>query len=47
MWDTVETNSTHLSHDMPCPNCGHAIHTYLPCSDSCDCVATWLQNMAA
>jgi hypothetical protein len=38
MWDTVETTTTHLSHDMPCPGCGHATHTYLSCSDSCACV---------
>jgi len=38
MWDTVETVSTHLSHDRPCAECGHAAHTYLPCSDACDCV---------
>ena len=38
MWDTVETNTVHLSHDMPCPLCGHALHTYLACGDSCDCV---------
>lgn len=41
MWDTVETNtgsgSVHLSHDLPCSDCGHAGHTYLPCSDTCDC----------
>jgi hypothetical protein len=37
MWDTVETNAGHLTHDMPCPGCGHAIHTYLPCGDFCDC----------
>ena len=41
MWDTVETNtgsgSVHLSHDLPCTGCGHAVHTYLPCSDTCDC----------
>lgn len=42
MWDTVETTSTHLSHDRPCPACGHATHTYLPCSDSCDCEPAWL-----
>jgi hypothetical protein len=40
MWDTVETNSQHLSHDMPCPHCGHAPHTFLACSDSCDCEPT-------
>ncbi len=39
MWDTVETSSTtRLSHDMPCPGCGHGKHTYLACSDSCACV---------
>ncbi len=27
----------HLSHDMPCLRCGHGMHTYLPCSDECDC----------
>lgn len=38
MWDTVDTSgSSHLSHDMPCLACGHGMHVYLPCSDSCDC----------
>lgn len=37
MWDTVESSSTHLSHDLPCPRCGHAAHTFLACSESCDC----------
>ena len=40
MWDTVESNSQHLSHDMPCTACGHAQHSYLPCSDSCECECT-------
>jgi hypothetical protein len=38
MWDTIEANDAHLSHDLPCPQCGHAAHSYLPCSDTCDCV---------
>jgi len=39
MWDTVETVTTsHLSHDMPCPGCGHAAHRFLSCSDSCSCI---------
>ena len=38
MWDTVQNSTTHLSHDMPCPGCGHAAHTFLSCSDSCGCV---------
>lgn len=40
MWDTVEghrSDTLHLSHDRPCPQCGHALHTYLACGDSCDC----------
>ena len=37
MWDTVEKTNQHLSHDMPCQHCGHAVHTYLACSDTCDC----------
>ncbi len=39
MWDTAEhhSNTAHLSHDMPCTQCGHALHTYLACGDSCDC----------
>ncbi len=36
MWDTVQVNDTHLSHDMPCPRCGHAMHRFLSC-DGCDC----------
>ena len=47
MWDIVETSTTHLSHDRPCQHCGHATHTYLPCSDSCCCVPTWLTTAAA
>jgi len=39
MWDTVtEERKAHLSHEMPCTACGHAPHTFLPCSDTCDCV---------
>ena len=37
MWDTVQTNETHLSHDLPCPRCGHALHTFLACGDECAC----------
>ena len=37
MWDTVQTNDTHLSHDLPCPRCGHALHTFLACGDDCPC----------
>lgn len=47
MWDTVQINTVHLSHDLPCPRCGHGVHTHLACSDACDCApvvmpgATW------
>lgn len=37
MWDTFDSTSTNLSHDLPCQACGHAGHTYLPCSDQCEC----------
>ncbi|MFL6024758.1 MAG: hypothetical protein ACJ72O_15580 [Marmoricola sp.] len=37
MWDTVQTSELHLSHDLPCTSCGHPLHTFLACSDSCDC----------
>ena len=47
MWDTVETSSGHLSHDMPCPQCGHALHTYLACGDECDCRPTRLPGRSA
>jgi hypothetical protein len=37
MWDTVLETGSRLSHEMPCPTCGHAIHRFLACSDHCDC----------
>jgi hypothetical protein len=37
MWDTVQMSSSHLSHDMPCQRCGHELHTFLSCGDSCEC----------
>ena len=37
MWDTVVETTTHLSHEMPCPHCGHSTHRFLACSDRCDC----------
>ena len=40
MWDTIQTSTTHLSHDLPCQNCAHAAHTFLPCSDTCRCAPT-------
>jgi hypothetical protein len=37
MWDVADDCRGHLSHDRPCLECGHALHTYLPCSDDCSC----------
>jgi hypothetical protein len=37
MWDTVQPNETHLSHGLPCPRCGHELHTFLACGDDCAC----------
>lgn len=39
MWeDTLTiTRVDHLSHDLPCPRCGHGVHTFLPCGDNCAC----------
>ncbi len=42
MWDTATDayaakRHAHLSHEMPCTACGHAPHSFLPCSDTCDC----------
>jgi hypothetical protein len=37
VWDIVENSPLHLSHDMPCARCGHALHTFLACSDTCSC----------
>ena len=47
MWDTVQTNELHLSRDLPCLHCGHAVHTFLPCSDSCDCAQTAIPGTLA
>jgi hypothetical protein len=44
MWNTDQTTQ-HLSHDLPCSGCGHAVHTYLPCSDTCSCQVTSLPGM--
>ena len=37
MWDTVQTNDVHLSHDIQCPRCGHDLHTFLACGTDCAC----------
>ncbi|WP_170259161.1 hypothetical protein [Nocardioides psychrotolerans] len=47
MWDTVQGNNHLLSHDMPCGHCGHAMHTFLACSDSCDCTPSGAHTRSA
>lgn len=47
MWDSPQTTTVHLSHDLPCQGCGHATHTYLPCSDTCTCVAAGMPGAVA
>ena len=49
MWtDTLTaTPVSHLSHDLPCLNCGHGVHTFLPCGDTCDCPPVVLPGQAA
>lgn len=37
MWDLPAENQAHLSHDLPCPRCGHDFHVFLPCSETCAC----------
>jgi hypothetical protein len=46
MWDTVTSSTHQLSHDMPCTQCGHAMHTFLACSDSCDCAPAHERDLA-
>lgn len=38
MWDIDPGHESHLTHDMPCQRCGHAMHTFLACSDTCGCI---------
>jgi hypothetical protein len=37
MWNAEQEPESHLTHDMPCQRCGHALHTFLACSDTCGC----------
>jgi hypothetical protein len=46
MWDTVQTSTLHLSHDLPCQRCGHGAHTYLACGDACDCAPSVIPGAA-
>lgn len=52
MWDTAQhsenTNvrSFPMSHFLPCPRCGHEVHTYLACSDTCGCAPVVMPGSA-
>ncbi|MEP7736444.1 hypothetical protein ABKW28_02200 [Nocardioides sp. 31GB23] len=35
--DPGRHHGAHLSHDRPCPRCGHAMHVFLACDSGCDC----------
>lgn len=40
MWDTAQDDqpgNARLSHDRPCPRCGHAMHVFLACGEGCAC----------
>ncbi len=45
MWDEAQECRGHLSHDLPCLECGHAMHTFLPCSDECQCRPQWVPGI--
>jgi len=47
MWDKVTDSEQHLSHDLPCPRCGHEVHTFLACGDDCACPPALLPGSAA
>lgn len=40
MRDAIQIDTLHLSHDLPCPRCGHPAHIYLTCDSGCDCEPT-------
>lgn len=43
----VRAISGALSHDLPCQQCGHGLHTFLPCSDLCGCPPVVLPGQVA
>lgn len=45
MWDTAEIHTSRITHDPPCPRCGHAGHSYLPCDDTCRCEWTGMPGL--
>lgn len=49
MWESTLTAppTVRLSHDLPCQSCGHGVHTFLPCGDSCSCPPVVMPGEAA
>ena len=47
MWDTVQTTTMRVTHDMPGTQCGHALHVYLACGDGCECQPQVMPGNAA
>ena len=39
MWETAcsDDTETNLTHEMPCPRCGHPPHRFLACGGDCEC----------
>jgi hypothetical protein len=40
MWETPPDDGSGaepLTHEMPCPRCGHPPHLFLACGGDCDC----------
>ncbi|MCB1301828.1 MAG: hypothetical protein KDB28_11405, partial [Tetrasphaera sp.] len=40
MWEYDEQPARVLSHDLPCLECGHAAHRFLPCDAACECASS-------
>jgi hypothetical protein len=38
MWDSARDDEVApLTHEMPCPRCGHPPHLFLACGEGCAC----------
>jgi hypothetical protein len=35
--DEKSDDAEPLTHEMPCPRCGHPPHLFLACGDDCEC----------
>ncbi len=46
MYDSADHPPSRISHDRPCARCGHPMHTYLACSETCRCQPAGLRRTA-